>query len=89
MAALRRVDKLNVIRQIGVALNMAKFPPLNLKPLQTKCLEYILKGKDVIGVLPTVFGKSPIFHLLPYVLPTKGAKNIVPVVCPLNSMIED
>ena len=89
MAALRRVEKLKVIRQIGIALNTAKFPPLNLKPLQTKCLEYILKGKNVIGVLPTGFGKSLIFHLLPYVLPTKGAKNIVLVVCPLNSIIED
>ena len=89
MAALRRVDKLNVIRQIGNALNVAEFPPLNLKPLQTKCLEYILKGKDVIGVLPTGFGKSLIFHLLPYVLPTKGAKNIVLVVYPLNPIIKD
>ena len=66
MAALRRVDKLNVIKQIRVALNMAKFPPVNLKPLQVKCLEYILKCNDVFRVLPTGFGKRPIFHLLPY-----------------------
>ena len=45
MAALHGVFS-NVIRQIGIALNNAKFQPLNLKPLQAKCLEYILEGKD-------------------------------------------
>ena len=54
MAALPGVF-LNVIRQIGIALNNAKFPPLNLKPLQAKCLEYILEGKDVweFGIINT------------------------------------
>ena len=89
MAALRRADKLDALRQIGIALNSVNFPPLNLKPLQVRCLEYILKGKDVIGVFPTGFGKSLIFHLLPYALPTKKTKNIVLVVCPLNAIIED
>lgn len=54
-----------------------------------KCFEYILKGQDVIGVLPTGFGKSLLFHLLPHFVPLKARKNIVIVVCPLNSIIED
>ena len=44
---------------------------------------------DVIAVLPTGFGKSLLFQLLPNFLPVKGEKNIVLVVCPLNSIIED
>jgi ATP-dependent DNA helicase RecQ len=48
-----------------------------------------LEVKDVIAVLPTGFGKSLLSHLLPYVMPTKKSNNIVLVVCPLNSIIED
>ena len=49
----------------------------------------MLKGQDVIGVLPTGFGKSMLFQLLPDFIPVKTTKNIVIVVCPLNSIIED
>ena len=54
-----------------------------------KCFEYMLEGQDVIGVLPTGFGKSMLFHLLPHFIPVKTTRNIVIVVCPLNSIIED
>ena len=54
-----------------------------------KCFEYMMEGQDVIGVLPTRFGKSILFHLLPHFIPVKTIKNIVIVVCPLNSIIED
>ena len=49
----------------------------------------MLNCQDVIAVLPTGFGKSLLFQLLPEFLPVKGEKNIVFVVCPLNSIIED
>lgn len=80
---------LTVLRRVQFALKQGKFPDLNFKPPQMKCLEYLLKGHDVIGVLPTGFGKSMIFHLLPHLIPVKTRKNIVIVVCPLNSIIED
>ena len=54
-----------------------------------RCFEYILKGKDIVAVLPTGFGKSLLFQLLPDFLPVKANSNIVIVVCPLNSIIED
>ena len=54
-----------------------------------KCFEYMLKGQDAIGVLPTGFGKSMLFHLLPHFIPVKTTKNIVIAVCPLNSIIKD
>ena len=54
-----------------------------------KCFEYLLKGKDIVAVLPTGLGKSLLFQLLPDFLPVKLDRNIVIVVCPLNSIIED
>ena len=49
----------------------------------------MLNCQDVIAVLPTGFGKSLLFQLLPEFLLVKGEKNIVLGVCPLNSIIED
>ena len=42
----------------------------NLKPKQVLCLDYLRNGEDFIAVLPatgTGFGKSLIFHLLPFI----------------------
>ena len=82
-------DNLSVISRLGLALNRSNFPSFCLKPLQVKCFEHLLNGNDVIAVLPTGFGKSLLFQLLPHFLPVKADKNIVFVVCPLNSIIED
>ena len=82
-------ENFNVLQRLQISLNNGNFPSINLKPLQVKCLEYMLKGRDVIGVLPTGYGKSLLFHLLPHFLPVKANNNIVIVVCPLNSIIED
>ena len=82
-------ENLSVISRLGLALNRCNFPSFCLKPLQVKCFEYLLNGYDVIAVLPTGFGKSLLFQLLPYFLPVKADKNVVIVVCPLNSIIED
>ena len=82
-------EKLSVLSQLGLALNRYNFPSFCLKPLQVKCFEYLLKGQDVVAVLPTGFGKSLLFQLLPDFLPLKANQNIVIVVCPLNSIIED
>ena len=80
----RATEFLSVLRRVGFSLNNGNFPSLNLKPLQMKCFEYMLKGQDVIGVLPIGFGKSILFHLPPNFIPVKTTKNIVIVVCPLN-----
>ena len=75
--------------RIDIALKNAGIPDIILKPEQVKCFEYILQGYDVIAVLPTGFGKSLLYQLLPDILPTKTIQNIVIVVCPLTSIIED
>ena len=54
-----------------------------------KCFEYLLRGNDVLTVFPTGFGKSILFQLLPKFFPVKADNNIVIVVCPSNSIIED
>jgi len=49
-------------------------------------------GKHVIGVLPTGYGKSVIFHMLPFMsdyLSGKGNKSIAVIISPLNALIED
>ncbi len=38
-----------------------------LNPEQEECLVHILNGGDVVALLPTGFGKSKIFQLLPIV----------------------
>lgn len=72
---------------------------INLKPKQVKCLEAIYSGRDTIGVLPTGYGKSIIFHLLPglffdkinsrYTKTDSPFHPVIVVVSPLNSLISD
>ena len=80
-------DTFGVLRRLGLAFNSGNFP-FCLKALQVKCFDYILKGYDVVAVLPTGFGKSLLFQLLPNLLPIKADKNIVIVVCPLNAIMD-
>ena len=60
------------------------------------CLENLFLNKDVLAVLPTGFGKSLIFHLLPALLyakkygvpkDTENISSIIVVVSPLNALI--
>ena len=60
---------MSVPSRLGSAFNRCNFPLFCLKPLQAKCFEYLLKGKDVVAVLPTGFDKSLLFQLLPDFLP--------------------
>ena len=70
------------------------FPVIYFKPKQIQCLENLLNGNDVIAVLPTGYGKSLIFQLLPCFFSSTSSDGIcnhgiVIVVSPLNSIIED
>ena len=75
-----------VLKKLHVAFNN-NFPSLKLK--QVQCFESLLQGFDVLSILPTGFGKSLVFQLLPDFQPVKSCQNIVIVVCPLTSIIED
>ncbi|XP_031575438.1 uncharacterized protein LOC116309047 [Actinia tenebrosa] len=72
--------------------NLRAFPNISaLKPEQEDCILAVLDKKDVFGILPTGFGKSLIFQLLPRIM--KEAWQIeratVIVVTPLVSIMKD
>ena len=59
-----------------------------------KCLEVVYNGRDLVAVLPTGYGKSMIFHLLPALLYDKRSESaqsrpVVIVVSPLNALTKD
>ena len=80
---------------LGKAINSENcnvfYSNICFKPKQVQCFESLIQGQDVIAVLPTGYGKSLIFQLLPWVLPQRisNKTNIVLVVCPLSSIICD
>ncbi|XP_057302688.1 ATP-dependent DNA helicase Q1-like [Hydractinia symbiolongicarpus] len=81
---------MDVLKRLDFVFNLHEgFPSHCLKPKQVQCFKALLKGRDVVAVLPTGYGKSLIFQLLPDVIPQKSTRNIVIVVCPLSSIIED
>ncbi|WAR08483.1 RECQ1-like protein [Mya arenaria] len=63
-----------------------------LREEQKQCLENVFNLRDTIAVLPTGFGKSLIFQLLPCLMQEKLQRQepmIVVIVTPLNSIMED
>lgn len=83
---------------IGKAIeaSLSSFPSIKeVKPQQTLVIENIVRGRDVFAALPTGFGKSLTFQILPSVLkylrtsdPVSPASLVI-VVCPLTSIIKD
>ena len=51
---------------VNYALTVSNYQDFFLRVKQYKVLEAVLSGRDVIAILPTGYGKSVIFHLLPY-----------------------
>ena len=81
---------------LQAAISHSIYSNVNLKVKQVICLEAIYHGRDVVAVLPTGYGKSVIFHLLPSLFLDKinyergaAAHPVVIVVSPLNALIKD
>ena len=51
-------EKLSVLSRLRYAFNRCDFPSFCLKLLEVKCFGYLLKGKDIVAVLPPGFSKS-------------------------------
>ena len=71
---------------------LESFPNIDcLKDEQKKCIAALLQKKDVLGLLPTGFGKSLIFQLYPRIFELVNAsKNChVIVVSSLNAITEE
>jgi superfamily II DNA helicase RecQ len=82
---------------IRYALDTLHYEGIFLKVKQYIALDSILQGHDTIAVLPTGYGKSIIFHLLPFICDHininkyggLSSNNAVLVISPLNSLIND
>lgn len=60
-----------------------------LKPKQFQSVSSILSGNDTLSILPTGYGKSLIFELIPYVLRVKHSMDHCMIIaCPLNAIIK-
>ena len=67
-------------------------PSMLIRPRQLQAIINIVHGKDTLAILPTSYGKSMIFRLLPSVFKAlKGQPNdaIVVVFVPLVSIVAD
>lgn len=78
------------------ALLSAGYENIILKVKQIQCMESIYLKKDLVAVLPTGYGKSLVFHVLPSLLERRDArstssvnKSVVLVVSPLNALMYD
>ena len=76
--------------------SLSSFPVMQLKAEQRFIIEKIVGRRDVFGQLPTGYGKSLTFQLLPGVLKSLNAKGydfpstpLVVVISPLMSIVED
>ncbi|XP_028412545.1 uncharacterized protein LOC114535437 [Dendronephthya gigantea] len=81
---------LNALRY---AFDSSGYSNIFLKVKQIKILEALYQQRDVVAVLPTGYGKSVIFHVLPFLLEygkreTNGTTAVI-VIAPLNSLIDD
>ena len=68
--------------------------PFKLRGKQVETVRSLYHGHDTVAVLPTGFGKSTIFQLLPWLMQAKHGKHshspmIVVVISPINSIMED
>lgn len=71
------------------AVCRAYSPTLLLKPLQLDVLEHVINGQDVIANLPTGYGKSLIFHLLPGEYDSDYTLYIIMIIIVLIIMIDE
>ena len=76
-------------RSISLALQRVGYPTIALKPEHRACMLSMYEGKDVFLWLPTGFGKSLYYEVLPFLLGDKlGRDNgLVIVISPLLSLM--
>lgn len=81
---------------LQAAISNSIYSNINFKVKQVVCLEAIYHGRDVVAILPTGYGKSMIFHLLPSLFLDKikcesrvAPSPVIIVVSPLNALIKD
>ena len=71
------------------ALCRLSCPSLQLKPEQKSSIQYVYDGKDIFVWLPTRFGKSMCYQVLPYLGSQVDSPSAVLVISPLVSLMVD
>ena len=74
------------------ALEQLGTPNISLKDEQTCSIRAAFSGKDVFVCLPTGFGKSLCYQVLPFMFDHKAGllgRNVVVVVSPLKALMAD
>ena len=87
---IRRMEQFRVVRAVDDAV--ARLGYQAIKQKQREAIEAFTKGEDVFVSLPTGYGKSLCYTLLPWVFDDlRGEKNTSIVVCvsPLTSLMID
>ena len=80
---------------VSFALRCLDSSDLVLKPQQKEAVRLVWEGKDVFVLLPTGFGKSIIYELLPFLFDHKlggmdaKMRSLIIVVSPLISLMAD
>jgi len=80
---------------VATAAKLQLPPTFKWKENQVECLKSIFEREELLAVLPTGYGKSLIFQAAPFVISARdgmdldSTKNIVIVVTPLNSIMQD
>ena len=80
---------------ISFALRCLDSSDLVLKRQQKEAIKFVWEGKDVFVLLPTGFGKSIIYEILPFLFDHKlgrvesRARSLVIIVSPLISLMAD
>ena len=85
-----RASIIKFISQVRRALDNSRHTDVLFKVAQIQALESVHLQRDTLVLLPTGYGKSLIFQLLPWLLAEEDKEfGIVLVVSPLNSLIVD
>ena len=80
---------------LDYAIHKSLYTKINLKPKHVLCLQVMHNDRDTVAILPTGYGKSLLYQLLPPLLSKRiGTKSdvekaVVLVISPLNSLIDE
>ena len=97
MATCNQQGENKFVAAIEYGLRRLGRSTLTLKPQQLDAVRHVYNGKDVLMWLPTGFGKSICYELLPFVIDHKrgkcvtglGSSSVILVISPLVSLMVD
>ncbi len=102
MSSLASVVSVDFDQATSYALQRLKSPEMTLKPEQVEAIRHVYGGKDVFVWLPTGFGKSICYEVLPFmfdyrksrelsteVAAVSSAPSLVVVISPLIALMVD